>query len=134
MPLRIRAINPNPRAPLNVARIRVEVPRALVGFALEMISTMASYPPQEPTPYIRTGDLGRNWRIANADIGAITVQNAVNRSGRPYAVYPQGPKRGRKGERQTAVMRRKGWQNITDESRRVWAKHLPRVIVALSAT
>lgn len=129
------------------------VERALneTGFAGDMIRAMANYPQQETTTgasvslgarfgnrkrkgsktgrkgYKRTGTLGRGWKIGRRRRGAtITSIEVLNRVA--YAVHVQGPRKGQKGRRQTADMRRRGWPNITSESRRVWRKHRPGII------
>lgn len=105
----------------------VERELGLVGFAGDMIRAMANYPTQQPTSYRRTGNLGRGWKIGRRvrarQTTSVEVLNRVS-----YAAHVQGPRKGRKGRRQTAVMRRKGWPNITTESKRVWRKHRPGIV------
>ena len=99
----------------------------LAGFAGDMIRAMANYPAQQPTSYRRTGNLGRGWkigrRVRSRQTTSIEVLNRVR-----YAVRVQGPRRGRKGRRQTAAMRQRGWPDITTESKRVWRRHRPGII------
>lgn len=141
--LRIIALPP-PRDLLHVSLIQTNVSRQLAGFTTDTISRMAKYPPQQPTPYVRTGDLGRNWKakLSGARNGRVEVFNNVNRSSgkgrkrRFYAVYAQGPSASSDlnagpGTRQTAVMKAKGWQNITDVANELWEKRIPGITIAL---
>lgn len=103
------------------------------GFAGAMIRAMANYPSQKSTisGYRRTGTLGRGWRFGFVRRERDRIQVEVFNDVR-YAVYVQGPKRGRKGRRQTREMRRRGWPNITDESRRVFADFRPPLVRILT--
>lgn len=136
MPLRVRAINPTPAPPIDTRApglVAGELGPAPIGFAGEMIRRMADYPGQRETVsgYIRTGDLGRGWKMERFRRTANTLSvDVVNRVG--YAGHVQGRKRGRKGERQTREMRRRGWPNIEDTTRNVWRIFRPRVIRILS--
>ena len=126
--LAVRAILPR-RAPVATTNVFKLVERELgaLGFAGDMIRAMADYPAQQPTSYVRTGTLGRGWkinrRIRGRNATSVEVANRVR-----YAVHVQGPSRGRKGRRQTRVMKRKGWPNITAESKKVWRRHRPGII------
>jgi hypothetical protein len=107
------------------------VERALsqTGFAGDMIRSMADYPGQQRTVsgYRRTGGLGRGWKIGRRRRGkTVTSIEVLNRV--RYAVHVQGPRRGAKGRRQTREMRRRGWPNITTESKRVWRRHRPGIV------
>lgn len=142
--MRIIAITPKRALSIaNTPAIKAGIQRELVSFAQDMVEAMAKYPPQEPTPYVRTGNLGRRWRFQPKPPSAIEVFNdaaggGTRRKGkrrrpsrtrrRPYAVYVQGPVPGEGiGRRQTAVMRNKGWQNISEESKRVFDRHKGRI-------
>lgn len=131
--LRLKAIVPKRPVIRNINTIRPRLERRLRDWAVDMQSAMAKYPAQEPTPYVRTGSLGKHWIIKVLPGKGIEVSNAVTGGGkrrrRAYAVYVQGPKTGpAAGTRQTKVMRSKGWQNITDESKRIWSKHVPLIV------
>lgn len=103
------------------------------GFAGAMVRAMANYPSQGQTVsgYRRTGTLGRGWRFEfrsrSGDRIETEVFNDVD-----YAVHVQGPKRGRKGRRQTREMRRRNWPNITDESREVFSRFRPPIVRILT--
>ncbi len=150
--LSVRAITPrnDPMATTKVFKL-VERHLGQLGFAGDMIRAMADYPQQETATgaaqslgarfgakkrkgskvgrkgYKRTGTLGRGWKIGRRRRGrTITSIEVINRV--RYAVHVQGPRRGAKGRRQTADMRRRGWPNITTESKRVWRKHRVNII------
>lgn len=126
--MRLEAITAD-NAPIGTDNIDALVQQYLgaSGFAGAMISRMARYPAQRPTTYRRTGDLGRNWRLRGPRrSGTRIIAEAVNNI--PYAVYVEGPRTGGRGQRQTDVMRRKGWQNVTDETRREWPRHRLRIV------
>jgi hypothetical protein len=145
----LRLVAITPKRPLSISRtsqIRAGIRSELVGFAQDMVEAMAKYPPQQPTTYVRTGNLGRRWRFQPKPPSAIEVFNDAAQGGtrrkgrgrrrtstgrsrrRPYAVYVEGPKTGPgPGTRQARVMRNKGWQNISDESQRIFAKHKGRI-------
>lgn len=151
--LRIVAINPNPRVQLNPTTISAAIGREMARLGADLVGRMAKYPPQQPTDYRRTGNLGRNWRMRVYGLGRIDVYNSATSTGavrtkrgrrrrsrgvasaarrRPYAVYVQGPKTGNApGTRQAAVMAGKGWSNITDEANTAWDKALPGLQRAL---
>lgn len=159
-PLRLTAITPTRTGPLlgDPARqiAQIEAMLGAAGFAGGVIRRMADYPPQIPpigqaqslgrkagarTPkrtyttrkgYRRTGTLGRNWKMVR--LGRVgndivsEVSNAV-----PYTRYVQGPKTGPSpGTRQAAVMRARGWKNITDEAAAEWAIWRPRIVRILT--
>lgn len=115
MPLGLQAIRPK--------RFDVIDPRAVVSdlektnrsYALDVGKAMAKYPSQRPTRYVRTGDYGRGWTAPGSIKASASEVTLVNRVG--YSVYVGGPRQGNKGERQAAVMRKKGWQSITDVAR-----------------
>lgn len=127
--LRLIAITPR-RKTINIQRAGPEVDRRMRAFAVDMSNAMAEYPAQRPTTYRRTGSLGRGWQIrytrTPAYVTEVAVVNLV-----PYTAYVQGPKSGARGRRQTRVMRERGWQNITDESRKVWQRYRPLVMRAI---
>lgn len=127
------------------------------GFAGEMIRRMAKYPPQQPAygarvslgrgatgasgarrgarvgphEYVRTGTLGRNWRMSRlARVGDDIIAEVTNMT--DYAVYVQGDPDAPEGERQTEVMASKGWQNIIEESRAAWVVWQPRLLRVFS--
>jgi hypothetical protein len=150
MALRVRALRPRefPIATSNFAAL-IDEELGRRGFAGDVISDMSDYPPQQITGqrqslgrragarqakrtvihrgYVRTGQYGRNWRISRIERTrarrSVEVSNLI-----PYAVYVGGPARGAVGLRQTAVMREKGWSNISEVSRRRWAQHRPLIV------
>ncbi len=115
MPLGLQAIRPK--------RFDLIDPRAVVSdlektnrqYGLDVGKKMAAYPPQRPTTYRRTGTYGRGWTAPGAVKASASEVTVVNRVG--YSVYVGGPKQGNVGERQTKVMRGKGWPSITDVAR-----------------
>jgi hypothetical protein len=130
MPLSVVAIKPR-RKPVGTASIEDLIADHIGsnGFAGDMVREMADYPTQQQTVsgYRRTGALGRGWRIENprrsANFISIEVVNRVR-----YTVHVQGPKRGVRGQRQTAEMRRRNWKNVTDASQRVWNRRRPALV------
>ncbi|KKM07536.1 hypothetical protein LCGC14_1732910 [marine sediment metagenome] len=105
----------------------IDVQLAQSGFAGNMIREMADYPAAKPwkgpTPKKglrkggrRTGGLGRGWKLSTHKRGRlIIVDNKV-----VYGIHVQGPRPGKRGKRQTKVMRDRNWPNITDTTKRVW--------------
>lgn len=89
---------------------KAQVSHALKIWAGNTLRRVADYPSQQPTEYIRTGTLGRNWKMKVSDDEA-TVTNATE-----YAQWVQG-------DNQTRVMSSKGWQTIEtiakDEERKL---------------
>lgn len=130
--LQLTAIVPASTQLLNTARIQMAVSRELNEFSTALISTLAHYPPQEPTSYRRTGDLGRNWRPTWAGPYQVTISNKVNRKGRAYAVFVEGPPTGATGSRQTEVMAKKGWPSINTEAKRLWPGRTVRFQTAIT--
>ncbi len=97
-----------------------QIERRLVTHLGKVQNKMQRYPPQEPTGYVRTGDLGRKWQTRLKRTGG----NLEGELGNPmsYAGYVEGFTEGAKGERQTAVMREKGWPRLDEEFDREWPK------------
>lgn len=117
MPLGLQAIRPKRFEVIDPARAAADLIRVNTQYALAVGKRMAKYPPQRPTKYRRTGNYGRGWTAPgsiNAKPNEVTLVNRVG-----YAVYVGGPKGGGrgKGERQTKVMREKGWESISDAAR-----------------
>lgn len=154
MPLRWLAIIPKRQivATDNIQAL-VEQYLGAAGFAGAVAARMADYPQQLPAfgsgqslgksfgsrvkrrrrvgrrLYRRTGRYGRDWgpnirvRRRGADFIAETSNHV------PYAVFVGGPRTGSgPGRRQTAVMRARGWPNITDVTRSEWRNFGPRVV------
>lgn len=101
-----------------------------VGFAGDVLGDLANYPAQQPTTYRRTGTLGRGWRIRGPSGSGRIIVEVSNRT--PYAVHVQGPTRGAKGERQTAVMRSKNWPAITTVARNRWRQRRAAIVRILN--
>jgi hypothetical protein len=129
VPLGVQAIRPK--------RFEVIDPRAVVTdleatnrrYALDVGKQMATYPSQRPTKYRRTGNYGRGWTAPGAVKASAAEVTLVNRVG--YSVYVGGPKQGNKGERQTKVMRGKGWKSITDVARETKREYVQLVNKAI---
>ena len=155
MPLQIIALKAPRSAVLGDPTAQIEALIGQAGFAGAMIRRLANYPAQQPAygsgqslgksagsrkrkrartgpkPYRRTGTLGRNWRLSR--LGRVSndiVSETTNRV--PYTVHVEGPPDGPQGERQTVVMRDKGWPNVRDEARAEWDIWKPRVIRILT--
>jgi len=133
MPLRIIAIVPKSTKVVNTQLQGLAISREMIAIGADLHQSMAKYPPARPWKSRppprgprrggrRTGFLGRNWQVKVRREGAVVVEVEVSNK-TPYAVYVQGPRRGGKGERQTKVMRDRGWQNITTITQVVWRKH-----------
>jgi hypothetical protein len=117
---------------LNAVMAQAKINVELVSFGGEMVRTMADYPEARPwksrPPRTgpraggrRTGQLGRNWKTRHGP-SFIEVFNDVG-----YPGYVEGYAKGAKGQRQTRVMRARGWQRIDEEGRRVWSKYVRRI-------
>lgn len=123
----IQARGPITRA--NATKLRSQ----LSGWGLDVVNKMASYPPQKPTRYRRTGTLGRRWTTRGpVQRGDDIEQSAGNNT--DYVGYVQGlradagaPKR----HKQTRVMAGKGWQRVDDVGEAAWKRRLPAVRRAL---
>lgn len=130
MPSRFRPIRGRKiQLPRNVLpQARAELTR----FQREGLSLVSQYPPQQQTKsgYRRSGSLLRSWsRESGVSGGARRLEARIISSGgiAPYNVYVVGPARGRKGERQTAEMRRRGWPAAPDVLADLWdQEYVPR--------
>ena len=112
---------------------------ALNGFLKDCQSQFQNYPVAMPwTSRVpksgprkggkRTGALGQHWSMEYISMyeGRLT-----NRLG--YAGYVEGyTDHGRSGERQTGVMARRRWPNITNVANTTWKKWLPNVAKSFS--
>jgi hypothetical protein len=122
MPLKLRAITPKHEVMVAPDKASAEIAQILgqAGWAGNMVRRMSDYPEQRSTVsgYVRTGTLGRNWRIIGPRFirGTISV-DVVNDV--PYSVFVEGPSgRGaRRGQRQTAEMARRGWPSVSPVAR-----------------
>lgn len=116
--IRVTAITPKGKLFQNPT---AKIERRLVSHLGRVQNAVQKYPPQEqPTDYVRTGNLGRNWRTRvsrrNGNLEG-EIANPVE-----YAGYVEGFADGEKGERQTKVMRDKGWPQLDTEFDREWPK------------
>lgn len=124
MTVGIQVIRPRKFQVLNPERTKRNVSRGIRLYLQTLAIEMAKYPPKRnPKGYKRRFILQKGW----LDPGAIKMSpdgssgTLINKVG--YAVYAQGPRsHGERtpegGTRQTARMRRLGWQSITDVARR----------------
>lgn len=141
-PLRLQAIVPK-RAPISDG-IRALLTQALgpIGFQGAVIDDLSDYPEARPWKSRpptsgprrggrRTGTLGRNWRPRGP---RLTAQGLVTeaRNDTDYAIHVQGPPKGRKGRRQTKVMRDRGWPNVTTVGHNQWRRTHPEVVRILT--
>lgn len=116
---------------------RGQIQAALQKFAIDLVGEMGKYPPWMPWkrppkkgPYKdgkRTGSLMRGWLYSDLRPESVLIVNAV-----PYAGSVQGYRAGAKGQRQTAIMAARGWQNLSDRAKEVWQRHLPNIRYAVS--
>lgn len=152
--MRLQVIRPR-RLPMPTnAQALVEEQLGASGFAGDVLSDLATYPPQEPRAgerqslgrrfgnrrakrayigrgYRRTGTLGRGWRLRGPRRrGSAILVEVVNRV--DYSVHVQGPNPGEPGERQTDDMERRGWANITTVARTRWQQRRAVVIRILN--
>ena len=75
----------------------------LKAFGVTAQRELKKYPPQQPTTYVRTGTLGRNWEAYTLLSGkSVTLQNTV-----PYSGWVQGDK-----STQARRMAAKGWRGV----------------------
>lgn len=134
MSIRLQAIVP--KSPiLDVAKIQAAGAAQLRTDATAVLNKIAQYPPQEPTDYIRSGQLGRNWKLEIQSPGEILIVNRVTSSvsfyqtktkgrvarrhaPRNYSVYVQGSTKTDPG--QARVMAGKGWTTIDDAADEVF--------------
>ncbi len=138
--MRLRPILPK-KAIIEVRRIDVNVHRDLRAFGVDIESKMERYPPALPWKSrppkrglrkgIRRMGVGkRTGRLAKGWAGALRMSRFKVEVVNPvsYGVYVQGRVPGSgKGRRQTAVMRARGWQNITSVSKATWPKYRLRI-------
>lgn len=120
MPTKLTAIRPKRFNLIDPPRLAANTRRSMKRYLQSVALQMTVYPPNPGVSYQRTRQLSNGWlsessiRI-NQDGSEGTLTNPVK-----WAVYAQGPYGGGRGvgERQTARMRRLGWQSITDVARR----------------
>lgn len=115
--VRITAIKPKGKLFQNPGP---QIEHRLVTHLGRVQNAMQRYPRQQPTDYVRTGNLGRNWRTKLSRRGGNLEGELGNPV--PYAGYVEGFADGAKGERQTTVMRGKGWARLDEEFDREWPK------------
>lgn len=113
----------SPKFPLfKPDQVDTQVSAIVRSFGTEMVKRMAKYPPQRPTTYRRTGNLGRGWKASFRAEGGHLVSDAVNDVG--YAPFVEGPN-------QTSVMKSKGWQNLDHEAKEVHADMVDKLRKAI---
>lgn len=119
MALQFRAIVPkNLGSSLDHAKVSSAVYNEMRDFAGRVNRIMAKYPPQSPTPYVRTGTLGRGWFVKIAASGQDIVVYVVNPV--TYATYVLGPN-------QSRVMKSKGWKTLEAVANQEWRKTQLRI-------
>lgn len=145
MSLRLEAIKPS--KPLFDPNMKTRIDSELRNLASEVVNKIATYPPQEPTTYVRSGQLGRHWRMVPRETGRIDIINDVTTSivrrrtkrgvirtyrvpTRAYAVYVQGSIQTDPG--QARVMGDKGWQRIDEVAGEVFARRKGVVVRLLT--
>jgi hypothetical protein len=82
---------------------------ALYAALLSLVPDLATYPPQQPTSYRRTGTLGRLWSAAQPEYQ--TQNNGFEArigNATPYGPFVQGE------DDQSQVMAGKDWANVAD--------------------
>lgn len=127
MSIRITAIVPKGAQPLDPRQVETGVHDWLRDFAFTVIREMQTYPTARPWKNRppqrgprreigntgigrRTGMYGRAWPLGvHFTSNSVTIENRT-----PYAVYVGGPKRGGRGQRQTAAMAARGWPSVSD--------------------
>lgn len=126
--LGLRAIVPK-KPVLDTALIVQHAQAQLNRDCTTIVNQIAAYPTQEDTDYVRSGDLGRNWKLEVKGPGEIWVVNRVvstvsryqtktkgvvtrTHPPRNYSIYVQGSKKDDPG--QAKVMGDKGWKRIDE--------------------
>lgn len=110
MAIGFAAIAPKPLPTGALTKQKIE--RAMQTWSGAVHKKVASYPPQAPTRYRRTGTLGRGWvHYYGTEAGNLV---AVVSNGVRYASWVQDEKR------QTAVMHAKGWPTVQEIGRAMW--------------
>lgn len=137
----MRLIPIRPKKPVipNIARIDGNVHRDLRDFGVKMQSQMEHYPTARPWKNPpksglrrggkRTGRLRGGWATGlRMSRFRMDLVNQV-----PYGMPVQGyvPGYG-KGRRQSAVMRARGWQNISTEVKKTWPTYRLRLQKSLA--
>lgn len=137
MSLGIRAIKPHPEKLIDTRKAIINLDNDLRNLAYACVNELADYPTQEPTTYVRSGNLGRGWKVEPEGHGSVKIVNRTVSSSsryrtktkgvvvrhhapRAYAVYVQGSRDTTPG--QAGVMADKGWESIDD----VVERHLDR--------
>lgn len=113
----------SPKFPLFAPdKVDAQTQAIMRSFGTEMVKRMAKYPPQRPTKYRRTGNLGRGWQPKFRAEGAHLVSDVENTV--TYAPFVQGPD-------QTRVMASKGWQRLDREAKNVERELIEKLRKAL---
>lgn len=125
MSIKLQAIVP--KTPLlDIARIQSAAQAQLRNDCATVVNKIAQYPPQEDTDYVRSGELGRNWRIEIKSPGEIWVINRVTSTVSFYQTKTKGVRARRHAPRnyspyvqggenaQSGVMAGKGWLRIDE--------------------
>lgn len=123
-----------PKTPLlDTSKIQQAAQRQLQNDCLTVVNKIAVYPEQEDTDYVRSGQLGSNWKLEIKGPGEIWVVNRVTSSvsfyqtktkgvvarrhaPRGYSQYVQGGE-----DSQSRVMAGKGWGRIDEAADEVFA-------------
>lgn len=97
-----------PSADFDLTGLAREMHAVLVDGAADLIDRMADYPAQRPgATYMRTGDYGRGWQVAELTGATVEVSNNVE-----YAPWVGGSRKTWPG--QARVMDDLGWTSIDD--------------------
>ena len=96
---------------------------ALRLYALDAQSEISRYPSEGESNYVRTGILGQTWTIDGPKLrGPDLFARVGNKT--DYASKVQGSK-------QEELFAGRGWPNINDTNKVVWARHRSLLILAI---
>lgn len=97
----------------------------LYAHALEIVSRMRPYPPELPGQrYVRTGLLGRSWKVKRHGETGYQISNRAYRRGRYYAKWVIGTAYGT----HQAEIHRGRWKLLRDEVDREVQKKMPLTV------
>lgn len=136
MPISMTSIRPKRFQLIDPDRTAANVRRAQYRYLRAVAARLAIYPPKHPgSRYVRTFRLQHSWDNPRIDVSAdgstATMVNPLF-----YAGYAEGPRGGGRGigERQTRLMRSRGWPSISDVAREMRPAYKQLMNRAIHAT
>ncbi len=111
------------KIPQRAAKAVVRTTAVLRLYALDAQAEISKYPAEGESNYQRTGILGQKWTVSGPKLRGPDLFAGVGNNA-DYASRVQGSE-------QEELFAERGWPNINDTNKVVWARHRPLLVLAI---